>query len=75
MDPESESLKLARTRLGRRSKVGGGIAVFIGLLLLAATPPAPPAAPLNIHQMATAFIAVGLFGIAAGTLARWYYLG
>jgi len=74
MDTEPESLKLARTRLGRRCQVGGGLAAFIGLLLLVATPAAPPAAPANIHQMATAFIAVGLLGLAAGTLARWYYL-
>src|SRR5579864_1851938 len=72
VDPEPESLKLARTRLGRRSQVGGGIAAFIGLLLLLATPPTPPAA-VNVHQMAMIFIAVGVFGILAGTLARWYY--
>ena len=73
MDAEPESLKLVKSRLGRRSQVGGGIAVFIGLLLLLATPPSPPAA-VNTHQMAMIFIAVGVFGIVAGTLARWYYL-
>jgi hypothetical protein len=74
MDPEPESLKLAKARLGRRSQVGGGIAAFIGLLLLVATPPAPPGAAVNVHQMAMIFIAVGVFGVVVGTLARWYYL-
>jgi hypothetical protein len=38
--PESESLRLGRTRMGRRSQVGGGLAGFIGVLVFAATPPA-----------------------------------
>ena len=74
MDREPESLKLARSRLGRRSQAGGGIAAFIGLLLLVATPPSPPGAGVNVHQMAMIFIAVGIFAVAAGTLARWFYL-
>ena len=73
MDPEPESLKVARARLGRKSQVGGGIAAFIGLLLLLATPPTPPAV-VNVHQVAMVFIVLGVFQIAIGTLARWYYL-
>lgn len=60
--------------LGRRSQVGGGLAAFIGLLLLVFTPAAPPGAPVDVHKMAMAFIAIGLFLVAVGTWARWYYL-
>jgi len=74
VDPETENLKPAKSRLGRRSQVGGGLAVFLGVLMLVATPPAPPGAPVDIHQMAMLFIAIGVLGVAAGTLARWYYL-
>jgi hypothetical protein len=44
MDPESEDLNLTRSRLGRKPQVGGGIAIFIGILLLVMTPPAAPGA-------------------------------
>jgi hypothetical protein len=74
LDPESDSPDLSMSSLGRRSQVGGAIAAFIGVLLLVVTPPAPPGAPVNIHQMAMLFIAIGAFCVAAGTLARWYYL-
>jgi hypothetical protein len=74
MDPESESLKLAKSRLGRRTQIGGGLGIFLGMLLLVATPPAPPGAPMDIHQMAMVFIVVGVFLAAVGTFARWYYL-
>ena len=74
MDPESESLKLAKSRLGRRTQIGGGLGAFLGMLLLVATPPAPPGAPMDVHQMAMAFIVVGVFLAAVGTFARWYYL-
>jgi hypothetical protein len=74
MDPESDGPDLTKSSLGRRSQVGGGIAVLIGVLVLLATPPAPPGAPVNVHQMAMLFIAIGAFCFAAGTLARWYYL-
>jgi len=74
VNSESDNLKLTRIGLGRRSQIGGGLATFLGLLLLVATPAAPPGAPVNVHQMAAIFIVVGVFGIAAGTLARWYYL-
>lgn len=50
MDPESEGLRLTKTRLGRKCQAGGGIAAFIGVLLVMATPPAPPGSPMNIHQ-------------------------
>jgi hypothetical protein len=74
VEPESENLKEAKSRLGRRSQIGGGLAVFLGVLLFLATPPAPPGAPVDIHKMAMLFIAVGIFGIAVGTFARWYFL-
>jgi uncharacterized membrane protein YidH (DUF202 family) len=53
--------------------VGGGIAVFLGVLLLVVTPATTQNAPINAHQMATVFVVIGVFAIAAGTLARWYY--
>jgi hypothetical protein len=74
VDPESENLENERNPLGRRSQVGGGVAMFLGVLLLLATPASPPGAPVNVHQMAALFIVIGVFGFAAGTLARWYYL-
>jgi hypothetical protein len=61
--------------LGRRAQVGGGLAAFIGVLLLLFTPSVPPGAPLELHKMALTFIVIGVVAVAVGTLARWYYLG
>ena len=71
---ESESLRLARNRLGRRSQVGGGLAVFIGILWLVFVPPAAPGALVDLRRGGMAFLVVGIFGLAVGTLGRWYYL-
>ena len=71
---ESESLRLAKNRLGRRSQVGGGLAALIGILWLVFVPSAPPGAPVDLHRGGLAFLVVGIFGLAAGTLGRWYYL-
>ena len=60
--------------LGRRSQVGGGLAAFIGVLLLLFTPAAPPGTPVDLHKLAMAFLVVGVLGVAVGTWARWYYL-
>jgi hypothetical protein len=38
-------------------------------------PSVPPDAVINLHQMASIFIGIGVFLIAVGTFARWYYLG
>jgi uncharacterized membrane protein YczE len=79
MDPEepyteeSASESLARSRLGRKPQVGGGLAVFIGILLLVFVPAAQPGMP-DIHRMAIIFIVIGTFLIAVGTFARWYFL-
>jgi uncharacterized membrane protein YczE len=70
---ESDREKLARRRLGRKPQIGGGIAVFIGVLLLAFVPAVPQARP-DIHQMAWIFIAIGISLIAVGTFSRWYFL-
>jgi hypothetical protein len=43
-------------------------------LLFVGTPPAAPGAAIDVRQMALAFIVIGGLGVAAGTLARWYYL-
>jgi hypothetical protein len=71
---ESDSLRLAKSRLGRRSQVGGGLAVFIGILWLVFVSPAPAGAPVDLHRGGLAFLVVGIFGVAVGTLGRWYYL-
>lgn len=70
---ESDSERLARSRPGRKAQVGGGIAAFIGILLLVFVPAVPSAKP-DIHQMAEIFIVIGLSLIAVGTLSRWYFL-
>jgi hypothetical protein len=71
---ESESLRLAKSRLGRRSQVGGALATLIGALWLVFVPPAPPGAPVDLRRGGLAFLVVGIFGLAVGTLGRWYYL-
>lgn len=71
---ESENLRLAKSRLGRRSPGGGGLAVFIGILWLVFVPPALPGAPVDFLRGGVAFLVVGIFGLAVGTLGRWYYL-
>jgi hypothetical protein len=70
MDTEPDNL--AKSRLGRKPQAGGGIAIFIGLLLLLMTPPAAPGESPGLHQMAKVFIVIGAFLFAAGTLARWF---
>jgi hypothetical protein len=74
VDREQESLRVASARLGRKAQVGGGLAAFIGVLLLVGTPRAAPGVPVDVHQMALLFIAFGIFLAAAGSFARWYYL-
>jgi hypothetical protein len=69
---ESQSLRLAKSRLGRRAQVGGGLAVFIGLIWLMFVSPAPPGALVDWHRGGLAFLAVGIFGLAIGTFGRWY---
>jgi hypothetical protein len=41
-----------KTRIGRGWQVGCGLATFIGVLVLAVKPPAPPAGTRGSHQMA-----------------------
>jgi len=73
-DPKtSDSEELAKSRLGRKPQVGGAIAIFLGVLLLAFIPASPAAKP-DIHQMARVFIGIGILLIAVGTLSRWYFL-
>ncbi len=75
MDPEkSERQGLAKSRLGRKAQLGGGLAMFIGILLLLFLPTAVPGAPVDLHRMVKLFIAIGAFLVAAGTVARWYFL-
>jgi hypothetical protein len=71
---ESHRLRLAKSRLGRRSQVGGALAVFIGILWLVFVPPAAAGALVDVHRGGLAFLVVGIFGIAVGSLGRWYYL-
>jgi len=48
--------------------------VFLGVLLLLFSPSVPSGALLNLHQMATIFIIIGVLLIVVGTFARWHYL-
>jgi hypothetical protein len=74
VDPEeSDSGRLARSRLGRKPQVGGGLAVFVGLLLLVFVPSVPRGAVPDLLQMAKVFIGIGVFLIAVGTFTRWWY--
>jgi hypothetical protein len=73
-DPELESLTRARSQIGRRAQVGGGLAIFLGVLLFVGTPPAVPGAAINVRQMDLVFIVIGGLGVAGGTFVRWYYL-
>jgi len=72
MDPaqpnteSSDSESLARSRIGTKPQVGGGIAVFLGILLFVFTPPARAGMP-DIHRMVIIFIAFGVFLITVGT--------
>jgi hypothetical protein len=55
---------------GRRMQVGGALALAIGILLLIFLPVPAPGAPVDLHRISYVFIAVGVFGIAAGTIGR-----
>jgi hypothetical protein len=55
---------------GRRMQVGGALALGLGILLLIFLPASSPGAPINVHRISYAFIAIGLFGIVAGTIGR-----
>jgi hypothetical protein len=70
---DSDLAKTARNNLGRRAQIGGGIAVLIGALLLLLGPARTP--PLDLHKLAWLFVAIGLFLVIAGTVARWLLLG
>lgn len=70
---ESDSERLAKSRVGRKQQVGGAIAIFLGVLLLTFVPAVPAARP-DIHQMARIFIGIGILLIAVGTFSRWYFL-
>ena len=75
MNPEdSKSTRIARGRLGRKAQVGGALAVLIGILLLFFGPPKAPGVPLDPHQMDYAFIALGIFLLLVGTIARMFLL-
>ena len=77
MEPDNEQLesaKLARNRVGRKAQAGGGIAVFLGVLLLFSLPHVEPGSPVNLRPMADLFIGIGAVLIAVGTLARIFLL-
>jgi hypothetical protein len=68
----SEPARPTRSNLGKRTQIGGAIAVYIGVLLLLLGP--APTPPLNPHRLAWLFIAIGLFLFVAGTVARRLFL-
>jgi hypothetical protein len=55
---------------GRRAQIGGALAAGIGILLLIFSPAPPPGSPIDVHRIGWAFLAVGIFGIVAGTIGR-----
>jgi len=59
---------------GRRSQIGGLLAAFIGIVWLIEIPSEPPGAPVDIHKAGWAFLLIGIFGLVAGTVGRWFYL-
>lgn len=60
--------------VGMRSQVGGGLAIFIGILLFVFYPNVPADAPINLHQMAMLFIGIGAFALVIGTVARIFFM-
>jgi hypothetical protein len=62
-----------RRRFGRKPQVAGGIAMLMGVGFVASLSP-QTGNPVDLHKLAYAFILIGVFLLAAGTLARWYYL-
>jgi len=59
-----------RAPAGAKALTGGAIATFIGFLLLVFGPSSTPGMPLNPHQMAYAFLGIGIFLLFVGFLAR-----
>jgi len=55
---------------GRRAQVGGTLAVGIGIMLLIFLPHATSDSPVDVHRIGWAFVGVGVFCPAAGTIAR-----
>jgi hypothetical protein len=70
-DPERDGV--SSNRPGRRAQVGGGIAVFLGVLLLLFFPSRRLGAALDLQGMARIFVVVGVLLFGVGTFARWYY--
>jgi hypothetical protein len=75
MEPDKFAIpRPARSRVGRKAQTSGGLAMFLGVLLLISLPRTSPGIPIDLRPIAEIFIAIGAFLIAAGTLARWYFL-
>jgi hypothetical protein len=54
----------------RKALAGGAIATFIGIMLRVFGPSSTSGVPLNPHQMAYAFLGIGIFLLFVGFLAR-----
>jgi hypothetical protein len=67
-----ESVTSGVNPVGLRPQVGGGLAIFIGVLLFAFYPNVQAGAPINLHQMARLFIGIGVFLVVADTIARLF---
>jgi len=59
---------------GRRLQVGGALAAGIGIVLLIFLHAPPPGSPVDVHRIGWAFLAVGIFGMVAGTIGRKLFL-
>jgi hypothetical protein len=73
-DEDLNSDRLSRRPVGLKAQVGGGIAMFLGMLLFVFFPNVPPDAAINLHQMAQLFIVLGGFAFGFGTLVRAFGL-
>jgi hypothetical protein len=56
--------------MGRKAQAGGAIAIFIGVLLRFLGPSPTPGIPLDPYKLDYLFIAIGLFLVLSGTIAR-----
>ncbi len=55
---------------GRKLQIGGALALALGVILLIALHAPRPGSPVDIHPIGWAFVVVGAFCLAAGTIGR-----
>jgi hypothetical protein len=65
-----ERIGRGRISNGMKAQVGGGLAIFVGVMLLVFASVRTPGPGLDIHEMAKVFIGFGIFLLLAGTMGR-----